>query len=155
MFHISVSVHVCALVCVILCLNVFMHKPQTCTYLKLFLRLLHLFSTGFLGRVLLKTPISTRVVDNGNNEMERPTRRVSDNRRMGSRKDRATSPDRNSHPDWTSHRMSAHAHQTCPVVDHSVQWRLASSILDRFFLVTYFFALAGLATWVSVHVSDR
>ena len=38
-----------------------------------------LFSTGFLGRVLLKTPISTRVVDNGNKEMERPTRRVSDN----------------------------------------------------------------------------
>ena len=139
----------------ILCLNVFMHKPQTCTYFRKKIAPSTFFSTGFLGRVLLKTPISTRVVENGNKEMERPTRRVSDNRRMSSRKDRATSPERSSHPDWTSHRMSAHAHQTCPVVDHSVQWRLASSILDRFFLVTYFLALAGLATWVSVHVSDR
>ena len=68
-----------------------------------------------------------------------------------SRHDRSTTLERNGHflrrnDRVTSRRGSTpdpDADQTFDVLDHSVQWRLAASVLDRFFLVVYLFMLIG------------
>ena len=41
------------------------------------------------------------------------------------------------------------------VTDHTVEWRLAAAILDRFFMVVNFLMLLGLIIWMVVRIQNR
>ena len=124
----------------------------------------YVFYTDFLGRILLKTPTFAR--GRGDVKPEKLLRRVrhtSDHRSRLSRHDRSTTPERNDHSGRPNDRVSSRrgstpdpdAEQKCEVLDHSVQWRLAASILDRFFLVVYLVALICVTTWTGVSIRRR
>ncbi|KAI0209065.1 Neuronal acetylcholine receptor subunit alpha-6 [Lamellibrachia satsuma] len=113
----------------------------------------------FLGRILLKTP--TFASGRGDVKPEKVLRRArhtSDHRSRLSRHDRSTTPERNNHSGRPKDRVTSRrglphdpdAEQKCEVLDHSVQWRLAASILDRFFLVVYLVALICVTTWTGI-----
>ena len=80
-----------------------------------------------------------------------------------SRHDRSTTPDRKGHTRLPNDRVTSRrgstqdpdAEQTSDVLDHSMQWRLAASVLDRFFLVVYSFMLIGVSTWTGVNIWGR
>ena len=88
-----------------------------------------------------------------------------DNSALGamSRHDRSTTLERNGHSHRPNDRVTSRrgstqdpdAEQTSDVLDHSVQWRLAASVLDRFFLVVYLFMLIGVSTWTGVNIWGR
>ena len=41
------------------------------------------------------------------------------------------------------------------VTDHTVEWRLAAAILDRFFMVVNVLMLLGLIIWMVVRIQNR
>ena len=105
------------------------------------------FYTDFLGRLLQKTPTFARA--RGDVKPETVLRSTTPERNddSGRQIDRIASR-RESSPD-------SNAEQKCEVLDHSVQWRLAASILDRFFCVVYLVVLFCVTTWMGVSIRRR
>ena len=141
--------------CNLTCFSALVNNPQTpftspsltpCLY------------AGFLGRLLLRTSKTTRAKVRMPVDKERRVRHVSVEKKRMSKRDQSASPERNGHPGWSNDRMrivSTSEMSTdirCDVIDHSVQWRLASSILDRFFLVLFAFATIVMGVWTGVHM---
>ena len=124
------------------------------------------FHTDFLGWLLLKTPkIARPPGDVMPDAVEAQTCEGLDHSALGamSRHDRSTTPGRKGHSHRPNYRVTSRrgstpdpdAEQTSDVLDHSMQWRLAASVLDRFFLVVYSFMLIGVSTWTGVNIWGR
>ena len=105
------------------------------------------FYTDFLGRLLQKTQTFARARSDVKPETVLRSTTPERNDDSGRQIDRIASR-RESSPD-------SNAQQKCEVLDHSVQWRLAASILDRFFFVVHMVALVCVNTWMGVRIRRR
>ena len=114
---------------------------------------------GFLGRLLLATSKTNRSRYGAEAKEGHQLHHTSDHRRKAAINGRSASHERSSN--YVRSRMTlttvptpdVYAGPACEVLDHSEQWHLAASILDRFFLVTYSIAILCLTIWTGVRIS--